>query len=348
MDLPSLGWGGFFERAFAPHAAAGLVPARVALEHKHAYALLAAEGEFSGELVGRLLQGFSRAELPAVGDWVAAELRPEARRASIHAVLPRRTRFSRRAPGERDEEQVVAANIDTVFLVCGLDGDFNPRRVERYLALSRGSGAASVVVLNKADLATAAGAQVAQMQAVAGEVPVHAISAVRGDGVEALMPYLGPGVTVALLGSSGAGKSTLANRLLGADRQAVGAVRTHDERGRHTTARRELFVLPGGGLLIDTPGMRELQLWSSAREGLAAVFPEVVELAASCRFRDCRHETEPGCGVRAALAAGTLAPERWASFLKLRGELEAHEAGGPAGERRARGPRVTGRRIMRG
>lgn len=348
MDLAALGWNEIFATAFAEHARAGLVPARVALEHKHAYVLLAESGELAGEVRGRLLKDRDASRLPAVGDWVAVALQPGGHRAHIHAVLPRRSWFSRRAPGERAEEQVVAANLDTVFLVSGLDADLNPRRIERYLALARGSGADPVIILNKADLCADVAGRVEEVRAVAGGAAVHAVSAHAGAGLEALAPYLQFGHTVALLGSSGVGKSTLVNRLLGVARQEVRDVRA-DDRGRHTTTRRELISLPGGALLIDTPGMRELQLWSHAAEGLLAVFPEIVALAGHCRFRNCRHAAEPGCAVRAALAEGTLAPERFHSFLKLRAELEAVEARGAGGER-ARGgaPRVKGRRIMRG
>ena len=350
MDLASLGWTDFFAQAFGVHATAGLLPARVALEHKHAYVLLAEQGELSAEVVGRLLKRHMMTSLPAVGDWVAVAVRPGEPRVHIHAVLPRRTRFSRRAPGEREEEQVIAANLDTLFLVCGLDADFNPRRIERYLALARGSGAEPVLVLNKSDVCADAAASLALARDLAGDAAVHMISAQDGTGLDALAPYLQPGRTVALLGSSGVGKSTLVNRLFGAERQATGDVR-EDDRGRHTTTSRELIVLPGGALLIDTPGLRELQLWDRAIDGLLAVFPEIMELGAACRFRDCHHDAEPDCAVRAALAAGTLPAERFASFLKLRAELVALEAratgiGRPHGGGGRR--RTTGRRIMRG
>jgi ribosome biogenesis GTPase / thiamine phosphate phosphatase len=351
VDLALLGWNDQLAQAFAPHASGGLVPARVALEHKHAYVLLAERGEMAGEVLGRLLKRESaRALLPVVGDWVAAEVRGDSGRASIHAVLPRRTAFSRRAAGEREEEQVLAANLDTVFLVCGLDADFNPRRIERYLTLARNSGAAPVVVLNKSDLCAETEDRLEEVRRLAADVPVVAISAETGAGLAGIDPFLGRGRTVALLGSSGVGKSTLVNRLLGRARQAVGAVRGHDQRGRHTTARRELIPLPDGTLLIDTPGMRELQLWECAGEGLAAVFPEIVALAGGCRFRDCRHEAEPECAVRAALDTHELPAGRFASFLKLRAELDAREArpGSAATASRRAAPRVKGRRIMRG
>ncbi len=345
VDLPALGWNRFFEAAFVPHAAEGLRAARVALEHKHACVLLGEEGECVGEATGRLLRNARRAALPAVGDWVAFEKRPAGSRCGIHAVLPRRTAFSRRAAGGREEEQAVAANIDTVFLVSGLDVDFNLRRMERYLALARASGAEPVLVLNKLDACPEPTTRLEEARGIAGNVPVHAISAGRGDGIDALGAHMGPGKTIALLGSSGVGKSTLVNRLFGGDRQEIGAVKEDDGRGRHTTTRRELIPLADGTLLIDTPGMREIQLWASPRDGLRAVFPDIVALAAGCRFRDCRHGAEPGCAVRAAVAEGGLPAERFASFEKLRAELEEREKVSTAA---ARAPnRVKGRRILR-
>lgn len=343
LDLHTLGWNEHFAQA-AAQLAAGLEPARVISEHKHAYELVSAGGELTGELLGRMLKGGARAALPAVGDWVMIERRKGVNaRASIHAVLPRQTCFSRRASGEKAEEQVVAANIDTVLLVNGLDADYNPRRIERYLALARGSGAEPVIILNKADVCAEVGERVAAIRALAGGAAVLALSAARGEGVGELARWLRPGRTVALLGSSGVGKSTLANALLGEQRQETREVRAHDHRGKHTTTRRELIPLPGGALLVDTPGMRELQLWDSAREGLGAAFPDILALAAGCRFRDCRHEAEPGCAVRAAIAAATLEPARFASFMKLRAELEARDTGAVRSSARPRG-----RRIMRG
>ncbi|MGH8018833.1 MAG: ribosome small subunit-dependent GTPase A, partial [Opitutaceae bacterium] len=345
VDLPGLGWNSFFKTAFAPHAADGLRPARVALEHKHACVLFAEDGEFIGEASGRLLRYARRAALPAVGDWVAFEKRAEGSRCTIHAVLPRRTAFSRRAAGGREEEQVVAANIDTVFLVSGLDVDFNLRRMERYLALARASGVQPVLVLNKLDACLDLTLRLEEARGIAGDVPTHAISAGRGDGIDALGAHMGPGKTIALLGSSGVGKSTLVNRLFGGDRQAIGAVKEDDGRGRHTTTRRELIRLADGTLLIDTPGMREIQLWASPRDGLNAVFPDIVALGAGCRFRDCRHGSEPGCAVRAAAAEDRLPAGRFASFQKLRAELEELDKVSTVAARTR--VRVKGRRILR-
>jgi ribosome biogenesis GTPase len=268
----------------------------------------------------------SRAELPVVGDWVALD--PAPRPAAIRAVLPRRTSFSRRAahePGSQAvREQVVAANVDVVFVALPVSEDVSARLLERYLTLAWESGAHPVVLLTKADLEDDPAAVAAEVAEIGGEVPVHAVSSRTGLGVDRVRTYLLPGTPGALLGPSGAGKSTLVNALLGEERLETGAVRD-DGAGRHTTTRRELVLLPGGGLVVDNPGMREVHLWI-ADEGLDEAFEDVVQLAAQCRFSDCRHEAEPGCAVREALADGTLASERWASYQSLQRELAELEA----------------------
>jgi ribosome biogenesis GTPase len=317
--LDSLGWTPALEDQFAPHAADGLEPARVAVEHRGAYHLYTARGEQPAELAGRLRHdATARGELPAVGDWVAVT---PTEPALVQAVLPRKTKFSRLAATDHGQtiEQVVAANVDVVFLVAGLDGDLNLRRLERYLALGWESGAAPVVVLTKADLCADVDTAVLDVESTAVGVPVHAVSNVTGDGVEALATYFVQGRTVAALGSSGVGKSSLVNRLSGEELMATGEVRA-DGRGRHTTTNRQLLLLPGGGLFLDTPGMRELRLWES-EEGLAQTFDDVAAAAALCRFADCSHGGEPGCGVRSALADGTLTRERYDSWKKLQAEL---------------------------
>lgn len=317
LSLARLGWSPFFAAAFAPLAAEGVVPARVSVEHRSVYGLLTADGEAWGEVAGRLRHAAEgHADLPAVGDWVAVRMRGGEERATIHAVLPRRTRFSRRRAGSEVEEQVVAANVDTVFVVTSLNRDFNPRRIERYLAMAWDSGAEPVVLLTKADLCADPAALLAEAEQVAYGVPVHLVSAADGRGVEAVRAYLGEGRTGVFLGSSGVGKSTLANRLLGAEVLATRQVREGDDKGRHTTTHRQLVVLSGGGLLLDTPGMRELQLWGGG-EGVDAAFADVEALAAGCRFADCTHAAEPGCAVLRAVETGALEAERLESWRKL-------------------------------
>jgi ribosome biogenesis GTPase / thiamine phosphate phosphatase len=337
-DLATLGWDDGWSAAFEPHRAAGLVPGRVAVPHRGAYDVLTADGETRARLPGRARRDRDAADLPVVGDWVALESRAEAA-PDIRAVLPRRTKFSRRAahdPGANvAREQVVAANVDVVFVVASLAEDVNLRVLERYLTLVWESGARPVILLTKADLATDPESAVRELDGL-GDIEAHAVSTRTGLGLDAVRGYLEPGVTGALLGPSGVGKSTLVNALVADDLLATGEV-ARDGSGRHTTTRRELILVPGGGLVVDNPGMRELHLWL-ADEGLEDAFEDIVELGARCRFTDCRHEGEPGCAVAEAIADGTLDPERLASYRELERELAELE------ERLARRERSRARR----
>ncbi len=325
MSLETLGWGPDLDLALASltsPSSSSLVPGRVVRQQRGLLTVQTAGPAFLARAAGRLLHQAQGAEaLPAVGDWVL--LQPPASgdgEALMHAVLPRRSLLKRREAGSEHDGQLIAANVDVVFLVMGLDGDFNPRRIERALTVAWNSGATPVVLLSKADLAGDATARVLEVAALAPGVDVLAVSARTGLGVEDVRARLPPGRTGVLVGSSGVGKSTLTNRLLDAARLVTQPVRPEDDKGRHTTTHRELFVLEQGGLIIDGPGMRELGLWGDDDEGLAHAFADVLALASGCRFNDCGHQGEPGCAVRAAVEDGTLPEERRASFEKLQRE----------------------------
>ncbi len=322
MNDIELGWSPFFEAGFQPFAQQGYCAARVAQEHRNGYLVLSsAHGELHAELAGAFRhRATERRDLPAVGDWVAIDPRPGEGRATVHGVLPRSSFFSRKAPGNAAEEQAIAANVDLVLLVTGLDDNFNTRRIERYLVLAWESGARAVIVLNKADLCDQAEHRRADVEAIAFGTPIVVVSAETGTGIEELRTLATPGRTLALLGSSGVGKSTLVNAIAGYQAQRTGAVSDSVGKGRHTTTVRELLMLPNGGLVIDTPGMRELGLWSG-EEALEGTFEDVDAIVAQCRFSDCGHNSEPGCAVNEALANGTLPEERWRSYRKLQREI---------------------------
>jgi ribosome biogenesis GTPase len=321
--LEKLGWDEMWATAFEPYREEGLAPGRVSVQHRGEWDVVTADGEVRARVPGRLRhEAAATADLPVVGDWVA--LAAGARGpATIEAVLPRRTRFSRRAahdPGSQaTREQVVAANVDVVFVTASLAEEVNARVLERYLTLAWESGARPVILLTKGDLDPSPDAVASEVEGIGGAVPVHVVSVRTGLGLDDVRAHVPAGVTGALLGPSGVGKSTLVNALVGEERLATGSV-ADDGSGRHTTTRRELVLLPGGGIVVDNPGMRELHLWV-ADEGLEDAFGDIAELAAGCRFSDCRHEDEPGCAIEAALADGRLDPERWQSYRDLQREL---------------------------
>jgi ribosome biogenesis GTPase / thiamine phosphate phosphatase len=322
MSLAEWGWNSYFAACWEVCGELAWTPARVVSQQRGLWRVAGDFAECWAEASGGLrCEADAGGDWPAVGDWVAIEILQGGGRPLIHRVLPRRSKFVRKMAGRRMEEQVIAANVDTAFVVMALDGDFNVRRLERYLAQCWESGAKSVVVLNKADNCGDVAARVAEVEGVAAGVPVVAVSALTGRGVDALSTSLAPGQTVVLLGSSGVGKSTLVNYLLQRDAQSVQAVREGDSRGRHTTTSRELFALPGGAVLIDTPGLRELQLWD-ATVGVERAFADIEELAAQCRYSDCGHTTEPGCAVQAAIAEGLLDGNRLENRRKLEREQE--------------------------
>jgi len=334
-SLQDLGWSDFFASQLGEVPAdSDVVVARVAEENREMFRLLSSQGEFMAEVSGKFRHEVAgRADFPAVGDWVLASTRKEESRATIHRLLNRKSKFSRKIAGKKTEEQIVAANVDVVFIVSSLNSEFNLRRLERYVALAWESGAQPVIVLNKSDLAENPEELRREAEAAAIGVRVILSSALRGDGISEIRELMRSAPdktpfeensseqmpvakTAALLGSSGVGKSSLINAILGTQLLDTGEIRESDDRGRHTTTTRHLIVAPNGGVLIDTPGMRELQLWD-ASEGIDQAFGEIAELAVNCKFRDCKHVNEPGCAVRAAVESGALDAERLDSFHKL-------------------------------
>src|SRR4030042_6604056 len=321
MQLIELGWGPFFEDHFVPYRNQSFSAMRIIRESRGKYLACGEGGEFKCEISGRFrFETDNKGKFPTVGDWVAVSSLPDEGKAVSHALIPRKSAFSRKVAGQTTEEHVVAANIDVVFIVCGLDLNFNLRRIERYLPVAWESGAWPVILFHKADLCPGADLRTEEVESLALGAGVHTLSASEKKGLEALTPHIHVGKTVAFLGSSGVGKSTIINALLGADRLKVNTVSELGSRGRHTTTFRELIFLPSGGMVIDTPGMRELQVWGD-EEGIKRVFDDIEALASKCRFGDCRHENEPGCAVQEAIKNKSLNPKRLESFLKLKKEL---------------------------
>ena len=320
--IEQYGWSEVWAMAFAPHAHAGHTPGRVILQHRNGYLVVTDAGELQAKASGRLRHEAQETGPPAVGDWVALSPNAQDGAATIHAVLPRRTAFVRRAADSVRRTQILAANIDVAFVVTSMNADLNPRRIQRFLAAAMDSGARPVLVLTKSDLSADPQAEAAQVAALETQTLVLTVSAREGVGLEALRLQVKPGETCVLIGSSGVGKSTLVNAFLNEDRMATQAIRASDDQGRHTTSHRQLIPLPGGGLIIDTPGIREVGL-IDAEEGVEAVFDDIEHLMQECRFTNCGHVSEPGCAVQAALADGALEGSRWAHFQKLKSELAA-------------------------
>jgi ribosome biogenesis GTPase / thiamine phosphate phosphatase len=321
-NLELLGWNATWEAAFDRFRAEGLVPARVVVEDKHHFLVVSSAGEWLAKVPGKTVRSVqSIAALPKVGDWVAVASLPGEDKAIIRHILPRRTKLSRKMAGRDVEEQILVTNIDRVFLVHALDRGIKRRLLERQLVMVFKGGAEPVVVLNKSDLAEKPEQCRAEAQEIAGEVPVLLVSAQTGSGVKELRPFIPGGEAVVFIGASGVGKSSLINRLHGDEVQATTEVRACDSRGRHTTTSRELIQLPRGGLVIDTPGMRECAVWMEG-EGLAETFPDIEALAVGCHFRDCHHTVEQRCAVRKALEQGQLAHERYENFIRLKREIE--------------------------
>jgi ribosome biogenesis GTPase len=328
MNLQTLGWNKYFRDHFEQYKAEGLLPARVVSEQKKTYILLSAKGELKASARGILWHHKgSKPDTPVVGDWVSVKLQLEKNSATISNILPRKSSFSRKAAGGRKRysggkaiEQVIAANVDIGIITIGLNRDFSLRRIERYMALVQGSGAKPLIVLNKTDLCTEYRKRKKEACEIADDVPVITMTAIKKRQVGVLNEYINKGRTAALLGSSGVGKSTIINQLLGYERQKVKELSISAGKGQHTTSTRELIILPKGGIMIDNPGMREVQLWAD-EDDLQSIFTDIETLAQKCRFRNCQHDTEPGCAVKISLEKGEIDKDRLRNYHKMKLEL---------------------------
>ena len=327
MDLKELGWNDFFQAHYNEFKNPDLIRARVSLQLKKQYRVITEQSEYDAVIRGTFRhKAESLADFPAIGDWVLVSFTQENDKAIIHHLLPRRTKVSRDTTTRKGrqqiaDEQVLVANVDIIFLVAALNEELNPRRIERYLTVIWDSGAQPVLVLNKADLCQDLDDVMSQIQEIALGVDVHVTSATENEGIDFLRQDLKVGVTVGLLGSSGVGKSTIINQILGEEKLKVAEIGDYKDKGKHTTTHRELVVLESGGILIDNPGMRSIQLWEG-EEGITKSFQDIEQLAPRCRFNDCRHTNEPGCAVLAAVESGELSQERYDSYLKLQAELD--------------------------
>ncbi|MBN2410448.1 ribosome small subunit-dependent GTPase A [candidate division KSB1 bacterium] len=328
MTLQELGWNSFFKNNFQNYGDNGLIPARVLLEQKSELIVFSEKGESTAKLAGKIrFNAQTKSDLPVIGDWVALRQLNDGT-AIIEAILPRQSQIVRISPGMRkkrigriSEEQVIGANIDIIFIVTGLDRDYNIRRIERYLTLVYNSGAIPVIVLNKSDLCSDVDEKLSEIESIAIGVPVHVLSAASDDNLQILHQYFSPGKTIALLGSSGVGKSTIINKLLGYERQKVREISSSVGKGQHTTSSRELIFMPGGGIIVDNPGMREITL-SAEDEDIGDTFQDIELLARNCRFSDCRHLSEPGCAVKKAIEDEELDNERFMNYQKMKNEMK--------------------------